>query len=336
MNKAVNVYRGGYVESSHLVHIAVVDCEGKVIYSFGDPSRLTFARSSMKPFQAIPLLETGAAKHFHYGPADISLSCASHSGEHRHRSRVLSILDRVGKEEEVLQCGTHIPRDLESYKELIREGKELSPVYSNCSGKHSGMVATAVHMNEDVKTYYLLDHPVQQRILEVISEMCHYPKEKIGMGVDGCGVPVHRLPLNHIAYGFARLAYPESIDDESRAAVVREIRDAMIAHPEMVGGEERFDTDLMNAYGGRIVAKAGAESVQCLGDLKTGIGIAIKVEDGSPRAISAVTMEVLKQLGIGDDSIYRQLETYAEPIVKNMREEQVGSVKAEFTLNKMI
>ncbi|WLD94535.1 asparaginase [Alkalihalobacillus sp. AL-G] len=336
MNKAVQVFRGELLESTHDAHVAVVNSRGELLYSYGDPDRLTFARSSMKPFQAVPLIETGAAEAFKYEPADISLSCASHSGEDFHRSRVLTILNRIGQKEEALQCGTHIPRDIESYNALIREGMELTPVFSNCSGKHSGMLATAVKMDEEVATYREIEHPVQQRILEVISDVCDYPKEKIGISVDGCGVPVHRLPLSKVAFGFARLATPEVVLYQARSQALQTIRNSMLSHPEMVGGTDRFDSDLMRVFNGRLVAKAGAEAVQCIGDVETGIGIAIKIEDGNGRSVSAVAMEVLKQLGIGNEVLYRQIDDYVQPPVLNMRKDKIGVIKANFELKQPV
>jgi L-asparaginase II len=336
MTRAVLVFRGEYLESTHDIHVAVVNAAGELLYSYGDPDRLTFPRSSMKPFQAVQLIETGAAEAYQYSAADISLSCASHSGEHFHRRTVLGILSRVGLEEEHLQCGTHIPRDMESYKQLIREGKDLTPVFSNCSGKHSGMLASAVHMNEDIQTYREINHPLQQRILDVIEDVCSFPKEQIQISVDGCGVPVHQLPLRNAALGFARLAKPEEYTQGKRAETLKTICEAMVQHPEMVGGTNRFDTDLMREFGGRIVAKAGAEAVQCLADTETGIGIAIKVEDGSPRATSVVTMEVLRQLNIGTEEIFAKLEEYVHAPVLNARNDQIGVIKPNFMLEKKV
>lgn len=334
MSKPILVYRGEYLESSHDVHIAVVNNEGKLLYSYGNPDRLTFPRSSMKPFQAVPLIETGAAEHFRYTPAELSLSCASHSGEQIHREAVLNVLERVGLSEEALQCGTHIPRDMESYKQLIREGKDLTPVFSNCSGKHSGMLATAAYMNEDVSSYREIHHPLQQRILEAIEDICSFPKEEIQLSVDGCGVPVHQLPLAHAALGFARLAKPNETLSPKRAVALETIRNAMMQHPEMVGGTDRFDTDLMKIYDGSVVAKAGAEAVQCIGLVEEGIGIAIKVEDGAPRATSVAAMEVLKQLGIGDEQIFEVLKDYVNAPVLNARNDTIGIIKADFVLEK--
>ncbi|ASK62332.1 L-asparaginase [Virgibacillus phasianinus] len=334
--KPVHVYRGGCLESVHEIDVVVVDSMGKVLFSYGDPNRPTFARSSMKPFQAVPIVESGAVENFSFDAADIALFCASHNGEPFHRSRVLSLLEKVGQGEDSLQCGTHIPRDLESYKKLIRNGKELTPVFSNCSGKHTGMLATCVHLNEETKTYRELDHPHQQRILHVISTICDFNKEAIGIGVDGCGVPVHQLPLKQIATGFARLSSPEKMIDDTYTKALTTIRDSMMAHPEMVAGTNRFDTDLMKAFDGKIVAKAGAEGVQCIGLVESGIGIAIKVEDGNGRATSAAAMKVLKEMNVGDEQEYEILQSYAEPIIKNMAGNVVGKITAEFELEKEV
>jgi L-asparaginase II len=329
MDKPIKVYRGNYLESTHDVHIAVVNTKGELLYSYGDPERPTFPRSSMKPFQAVPVIETGAADAFQFEDADISLICASHSGEPRHRERVLDIINRIHLEESDLQCGTHIPRDMDSYHELIKTGGKLSPSFSNCSGKHSGMLTAVVHMQEDVGSYRELSHPHQQRILAAIEDICDTPKESIDISVDGCGVPVHRLPLKNTALGFARLAKPQTAN---HSQALERIRNAMMKHPEMVGGKDRFDTDLMETFAGKIVAKAGAEGVQCIGLVDQGLGIAIKVEDGNARATSVAAMEVLRQLGIGDEAVFEKLESYVTAPVLNARDERIGRIEAKFEL----
>ncbi|MEH7334485.1 asparaginase [Neobacillus drentensis] len=247
-----------------------------------------------------------------------------------HRDSVLNSLAKIGLAEEALQCGTHISRDHESYKQLIREGKELTPVFSNCSGKHSGMLATAVHLKEDVAGYREIHHPVQQRILDVIKDICEVPKNEIKLSVDGCGAPVHQVPLNQMALGYARLAKPAG----EHASALELIRNAMIKHPEMVGGKNRFDTDLMNILNGRIVSKAGAEAVQCIGLVEEGIGISIKVEDGGERAVSVAAMEVLKQLGLVNEQINQTLKDYAHAPVFNARNDRIGVIKPNFILEK--
>lgn len=333
--KPVSVYRGQYIESTHDVHVAVVSAEGDLLAYYGDPHRLTFARSSMKPFQALPVAESGALEAYSITEKELALFCASHSGEPIHRDAVANVLEKINLPEDKLQCGTHIPKDIESYKELIRSGGELTPYYSNCSGKHSGMLTGCVHQQMDVDTYRELSHPYQQQIIECIAGISDYPREKIATSVDGCGVPVHRMPLEHLALAFGRLAYPERWRDGSslHKQSLTHIRDAMVHYPEMVAGTKRYDTDLMHAYGGRIVAKGGAEGVHCFGNTETGVGIAIKAADGNARATNVVSMEVLRQLKIGNAAIWDELDAYLHAPVLNAREEKIGEITADFKLN---
>jgi L-asparaginase II len=333
-NNPVHVYRGEYLESTHMFHAAIVDQHGKLIHSYGDPNRPTFARSSMKPFQAIPLVETGAAYNFDYAVHELAISCASHSGEAIHRETVQGILNKINLPEDALQCGTHPPRSDEEYREHIRSGKDLTPVFSNCSGKHSGMLATAVFMGEDPSTYRQVAHPVQQRIIKVISEICDTPVEQIELGVDGCGVPVHRLPLDKTAFGYAQLAAGHSEKHPEHDQTLKLLREAMMARPDMVGGTNRFDTDIMELYPGEIVSKGGAEGVQCVGLVEQGLGIAIKMEDGSPRALSAITLKILEDLGfVGNEKNTELYKEYRVPAVQNMRKDRIGNITVDFELD---
>lgn len=331
--KLVDVYRGKKIESSHFGHVAVVDSAGTLLYAAGDPYRETYARSAVKPLQAMPIVETGAADRYGLSEQDLSLCCASHSGEAQHTDRVLAMLKRTGIEEAFLQCGTHIPHSQETYKQLMAAGKELTPLYNNCSGKHIGMLVTAKHNSESLEDYYLPDHPVQQRIMKVISEVTEYPIEKIKIGIDGCGVPVHALPLERLAYGFARMTRPNTFSD-SRTEAVNRITTAMMKYPEMVGGTARFCTDFMKAAAGRMFGKAGAEAVYLIGDKETGVGIAIKVEDGNSRAVYPTALEVLRQLDLLDQEQLNHLRQYHQPVLKNARQEDIGQLVPSFILRK--
>ncbi|GAB3794393.1 asparaginase [Virgibacillus kimchii] len=333
--KPIHVYRGDYVESAHDVHIAVVSPQEDLLAYYGDPNRLTFARSSMKPFQAVPIVESGAMEAYNLTDRELSLFCASHSGEAFHRNGAAEVLRKIGLKESDLQCGTHIPRDIESYNQLMREGKQLTPFFSNCSGKHAGMLAGVKKQDMDVASYRELSHPYQQQILEVIADVSDFAKEEIKISVDGCGVPVHRIPLNQLALAFSRLAAPQkwTRGSEKRKEALKHIRDAMVNYPEMVAGTKRFDTDLMNVFQGRIVAKGGAEGVHCFGDRETGVGVAVKIDDGNARGTSVASMEVLRQLNIGDPSAWDQLDTYYRAPVLNARDEKIGVVRSAFELN---
>lgn len=327
----VDVIRGDNVESEHWGHIAVVNSEGKLLYSKGNPNRVTFARSSMKPLQAIPIVETGAADHYQFNQADLSLACASHNGENQHTDRVKTILSRLGLGTDDLKCGTHPPRWTEAYEALIIAGKEITPEYNNCSGKHSGMLTTAIHMGESLEDYYKTDHPVQKRIMEVISDISETPLNEIEIGIDGCGVPVHGIPLKNLALSFAKMAKPTSFP-EKRKNAIEQVTAAMMAAPEMVGGTERFCSDFMKIEEGRMFGKAGAEGVYCIGDLETGLGIAIKIEDGNGRATSPVAVEVLKQLDLLTENQCVRLHDYHYPKLKNARQEVVGQLSPIFSL----
>ena len=331
MAKLVEVYRGGRMESSHSGHIAVVNSDGKLLYFVGDPYRITYARSSVKPIQAIPVVETGAADKFGLTDVDLAVICSSHNGEPQHTDRVLSILHKAKIGVEALQCGTHIPLAMDVYEEMIRDEKELTPLYNNCSGKHAGMLLTAKHMGEPLEDYHKPEHPVQQRILKVISVIAEYQIDKIGIGKDGCGAPVHAMPLERLAYSFARLANPKTLENE-RAVVINRITTAMTDYPEMVGGTGRFCTDFMKVAKGRLFGKLGAESLYLIGDKKLGIGIAIKIEDGSYRALYPAVLEVLKQLNMLTKEQLTQLMPHYMPKLKNARGEEVGKIIPSFVL----
>ncbi|MDL4841051.1 asparaginase [Aquibacillus rhizosphaerae] len=331
---AIKVYRGEHLESTHEIHIAIINTEGDLIAYFGDAQRPTFARSSLKPFQAVPSVESGATQQYSILEQELAIFCGSHNGEDFHRQTVSGVLEKIGLNESHLQCGTQIPRDMNSYKQLIKNGGELTPIYSNCSGKHAGMLVGCMNQNFDLHRYREMSHPYQQQVLEVIANISDYNQHEIKMSVDGCGLPVHSLPLNHIAIAFGRLATPEKWHkgSELRKNTLNQIREAMVRYPEMVAGTKRFDTDLMKAFNGEVVAKLGAEGVHCFGIKSKGIGVAIKVEDGNERATNVASMEVLRQLGIRDSSVFKQLKSYHYAPVLNARKEKIGEIIPDFQL----
>jgi len=335
MNKVVEIYRGNLVESSHNGHIAVVDSEGNLLYSYGDPYRVTYARSSIKPIQAIPVVESNSVDKFNITDKEISLMCASHNSEEFHAQSAREILQKSSIELDKLQCGTHIPLLIDAYKDLLLKEKELTPEYSNCSGKHCGMLITAKHMNEDIDTYLDIDHPVQQRILKALSQVCEYNKDNIVIGIDGCGAPVHALPLERLAYGFARLSKPEVFVEKRKVAIER-IVNAMVTYPEMVAGTKRFCTEFMKTCGNRMFGKLGAEGVYLVGIKDKNIGIGVKVEDGDMSVLYPVVLEILKQIDLIGDEDLNILSRYYNPKILNARKEEVGKILPNFKLNKHI
>lgn len=302
----IEVLRGGLVESSHLVSFALADKDGELVASWGEPDRVTFMRSSAKPFQAIPVVERGAADHFAFEPRDLALICASHSGTEMHARAVQQLLAKIGLDENALRCGVHVPYDEKTYQALLSAGKSLEPVRNNCSGKHTGMLALAKHLGEDLESYLNIDHPVQGSILEVIADMTGLPVEEITVGVDGCSAPTFAVPLRSAARAYARLVDHQDGSSEHSAAA-RRIFKAMTAHAQYVAGPDRFDTQFMQAVNGRFVSKSGAEGFQCVGippgslsGASPALGLAIKVHDGDDRdhrAAALTALEIVGQLG---------------------------------------
>lgn len=333
MSIVAKIYRGNLVDLTHMGHIAVVDYTGKILYHYGNPERVTFARSSAKPMQAVPVLESGAVDAYGITESEIALFCASHSGEAFHVTGVQSILSKAGLTDVVLQCGVHPPIAEYAAAQLKQEGLEPKTVHCNCSGKHAGMLITAKYLQEDLHSYYQENHPVQKRVMKTLSEICEYDEEKIITAIDGCGVPVHAMPLFKFAQGFARLSKPELFEDR-RSKAIHRITEAMTAHPEMVGGTNRICTDLMKICGDRLFAKAGAAAYYAIGLKDRGIGIAFKIEDGGSGIINGVILETLRQLDVIKEEELKQLERYYRIESKNHKGEIVGETKFEFELIK--
>lgn len=324
--RIANVWRGELIESTHEGDVAVVDNTGKLLWYAGDPTRVTYARSSAKPLQALPLLETGALHHFGITDEELALVCASHNGETYHTELALGLLEKIGVGPDKLLCGVHAPYHTPAYEALLREGTELTAIHNNCSGKHSGMLALASYLNTDLDTYLERTHPIQQLIVQTISDICAYPKRDIKIGTDGCGVPVFGMPIQNLALGFAKLAQPTGFDDK-RSQGLTQIRDAMMKYPFAVAGTDRFCTDLMAAAPGQVVAKVGAEGVYCVGLPERGWGLCVKASDGSNRGLYPAVVEVLKQMDVLTDDVLDQLERYWHPEIRNHQGTLVGKVE---------
>lgn len=333
MSVVAKVFRGELVDLTHIGHVAVVDYRGKLLYHYGNPDRVTFARSSAKPMQAIPVVESGAVDAYGLTDRELALLCASHSGESFHVDAVRSILQKAGLTDKYLQCGTHYPFADYAAAELRGKGVKPETVHCNCSGKHSGMLITAKYLSEDLDTYYKPEHPVQQRIMKTIAEICEYDEAKIITAVDGCGVPVHAMPLYKFAQGFARLSKPEVLGEE-RGKVVKRLTDAITAYPNMVGGTDRFCTDLMKVCGDRLFAKSGAAAYYAIGLKEKGIGMSFKVEDAGKGIVYAMVLAVLRQLDIITSEEFKKLDKYYVLQDKNHKGELVGYTKVDFQLIK--
>lgn len=321
----VEQLRGDLVEAVHDVHAAVVDARGRLIARTGDPDLVTFWRSAAKPIQALPLVEDGVTDRFGFTSEELALVCASHSSEPGQVARVRELLGKIGCSERDLLCGPHPPLSEPVARDYATRGVRLTAVYSNCSGKHAGMLALARHHGWPTEFYPRAEHPVQQRCLREVSRWTDVPVAEVRTATDGCGVVCFGIPLRKMAWAYARLGIADSglrIADSKDGGPIRNPQSAivqsMLRHPELVAGEGRPCTELMRAHPGRVVVKVGAEGVYCALLPRDGLGVAIKVADGHALASALAIAAVLEQLGLRprpESLTTRQLlNTRGEPV----------------------
>ncbi len=322
----VEVTRGDMVESRHRAAFAVSDSQGRIVLSGGDFEKPVYGRSAIKPLQALPLLETGAAEAYGLGDSEIALACASHNGEPRHLQVVLSWLKDIGCSVADLECGPQLPGEEKALFDLIRSGNEPTAAHNNCSGKHTGFLTVARFLNHPTKDYIRYEHPVQQRILGVLETMTGLDLGQVTRGIDGCGIPVLAMPLGNIALAMARLADPGDQPDARQAACAR-VRQAMAAKPFLVAGNGRFCTKVMEATGGRALVKTGAEGVFCGSLPQQGLGIALNVDDGATRAAEALMGRLLQRLDVLDAAATEKLSAELQPQICNRAGRNVGEIR---------
>jgi L-asparaginase II len=321
----VETTRGGTTECVHYGSIAVVDRAGGLIASAGDPESLNFTRSALKPLQALPFVEDGGMARYGFTSHELAMMCASHSGEAVHIGLVQRMLAAAGLDETALQCGCHAPSYYAATETPAPAGARWTALSHNCSGKHAGFLAYARMHEQPTANYLDSGHPLQQRIRTTVAKMA--PGDAIAQGIDGCSAPNFALPLRRLAHIYARLA---ARDTTELAALFF----AMTRHPDLVAGTRRTDLAIMQTGGGDWVSKAGADGVQAIGVASKGLGIAIRIADGSPRALHAATVEVLQQLGLLDDSSGTPLAVYDCPPIRNYRGIETGSFVPVFRLRR--
>lgn len=336
----VEVTRGEIIESIHYGAFCVTDSHGEELACFGNPELVTFPRSSLKPFQALAFIERGGAEAFNFTQQEIAIMCASHAGTDEHKSVLESMHKKIGIQEEDLACGVHWPGDAETREAMKKAGGEPTPFRHNCSGKHTGMLAYARLGDYSKKDYLDPQHPVQVSIRETLAEMLEMGPEEMPLGVDGCSAPVYGVPLQNMAKAAALLADPVGLS-RTRAQACRVITGAMLAHPAMIAGPGKFDTELMTLAAGRVFSKGGAEGYQIIGVMpgvmdedSPGLGIAIKISDGDPKGRGRwlVGLTILEALGILDKNDLQRLGSYGDRAVKNWRGLTVGEIRLAFSL----
>jgi L-asparaginase II len=331
----VELTRGGIVEVVHRGHFVVWSDQGGIVMKAGNPDFPTFLRSSAKPLQAADTVLSGAADRFGLSQQEIAVIAGSHGGERIHTETVGSILSKIGLHPGCLQCGIHPPLDLRAKLELDQSGAKAEPIHHNCSGKHTGMLATCRHLGYSIEDYLNPEHPVQQRITSLIGQTAGVRPEEIIIGIDGCSAPVHAIPLVNVAISFARLAEPKELAP-GLAGALRRVASAMQAFPEMVGATQaRICTELIKVGGAfGLVAKAGAEGVYAVGwkEPSTGrsFGLAVKMEDGQQRGRDPVTIEVLQRFGVLPRSLPTGLEGMGTGELTNWRKLPVGVTRVVF------
>ena len=321
--------RGTHVESVHRGIFAVADPRGRIVHAAGDYRQRTYLRSSAKPFQAMSLLITGAADAFGLSDEEIAIVCSSHSGQPEHVQAVTHLLTHVGVSPDSLQCGVHAPLDHAAAQRLVAEGVKPTQLHNNCSGKHAGMLATCKLMGWPLETYLDPSHPLQLLNLETLTAFTGLRADEIEFAVDGCGVPAHYIPIGKLATAFARLATGEGVGDTYQSAATR-IRTVMQAYPFLIAGTGRFDTDLMIADSGTIVSKGGAQGVEGIGLLTSGLGFGLKIADGTSSSIGPVSVHVLDLLGAFNGEQRDWIADHTEVVIRNHAGAIVGVMRTTF------
>lgn len=311
---AVEVWRSTTVESRHRVQLAVATTDGRVLHRQGATDVSMFPRSALKPLQALPFIETGAADASGSDAAEIALACASHGGEPMHVERVLAWLERLGLGAPDLECGAHAPAYAAAADALKAKGAAPTAAHNNCSGKHTAMLATARHLGEPTRGYLAPDHPVQRRVRQTLEHLLGEALPE--PAVDGCGVPNWPMTVGGLARAMARSLH--------HGASAERIRHAMRAHPDLVAGTGRLCTALMTHLPD-IVAKTGAEGVFVALLPRQGLALALKAEDGASRAAEVALLAVLAKL-LPNEPGFEALAPFARPTLQNVAGKAVGRI----------
>ncbi|AMO25336.1 asparaginase [Ramlibacter tataouinensis] len=321
-------HRGGTLESVNFGAVAVCDSQGRVLGAAGDPHWLTFTRSTLKPLQALPFLQSGGAQALGFTASNIALLCASHSGEPMHVEQVQQMLDKAGVGLRRLQCGCHVPY-------YVEQGVGAAPAafderHHNCSGKHTGFLAHCVHRGWPLDSYLEPAHPLQQEVRRDVARAVGLSEGELRMGIDGCSAPNYAMPLAHLARGYARLA--RGAADGEFGASFAALAGAMGEFPELGSGTGRNDLAFMRAGGGDWLSKAGADGVQVVASKSRGQAVAVKIADGGKLAAAAVTVAALDQLGWLDGHQREELRPWRAQEILSVRGAPVGERKTAFRL----
>lgn len=314
----VEVTRGTKAESQHLVDILVMDADKSILKSFGNIHEAVFPRSAIKMLQALLLVESGAYSSLGLDLRHLALASSSHHGDNIHTDLVHEWLQHLNLSEDNLRCGAHVPSRDSVRDTLIEQNLKPHRGHNNCSGKHSGFLAVCRHKNYDTQNYDLIDHPVQQQIIKILSDVYEYDLSKSPYGVDGCGIPTISAPLYNLTLGHVNLARRDS---------GKLILNAIAGHPELISGNGNFCTEVTRATNGRVFAKVGAEGVFCALSPSDNIFISLKVRDGASRASQFAIAHLLKDFGCFTLNEENLLENFLKPKIKNWEGMVVGEIR---------
>ncbi|MEZ0314738.1 MAG: asparaginase [Myxococcota bacterium] len=319
------VTRSGEPESLHRGSV-VITKDDAVLHAWGNPDTPVFTRSAVKPFQMLPFLERGLADRYGVSPAELAVLVASHSGTPEHVAIVRGLMKKLGVEEGELRCGPHAPYDVQASIAIARAGEKPKPVHNNCSGKHVGFVRLARELGTDVERYLDPATPAQLEVKAAVRTMTGAAEGDLFVGIDGCGAPTFRMPLVALARGFGRLATPTGCPPQ-RVAALRAMLGAVTAFPRVFSGAGRLEEALLTALPGRIFPKNGAEGIYAIGLAGTGLGVAIKVDDGNERGYFPVVVALLQRLGVISD-VPEVLERFRRLPIVNTQKLVVGHVES--------
>jgi L-asparaginase II len=321
----VEVARASLVESRHRGAVAVVDTDGVTVLTVGDVTLPVFPRSAVKALQALPLVESGVADRYGFGDEELALACSSHSGEAGHVAVVSRMLAKADLDTSALACGAHWPMNQAAAFALAGTGAP-SALHNNCSGKHAGFLCVACVQAIDHSGYWLPDHPVQQNVRRVLEDLTGAVLSEDRRAIDGCSVPTWAIPLQNLAYGFAKFGSGRGLSDERAAAAAR-LRAACANKPWHVAGTGRFCTEIMKLFGARVFVKTGAEGVYCGALPGQGLGIAIKCDDGAGRAAEAIMAAVIARFLPLEAGERAALDRFMQPVLRNWNGFEVGSLR---------
>jgi len=329
----VEVVRGGLVESRHRGAVAVVDADGASVLALGDVARPVYPRSAVKPLQALPLIESGAAERYGFGDQEIALACASHGGEPAHVEVANRMLARAGLDASALECGAHWPSHQASTQALARSGGAPSALHNNCSGKHAGFVCLACAAGADHHGYVKAEHVVQREVRGAIEGLAGASLSADQCGIDGCSIPTWAVPLTTLAHAFAKFGTGQGLGLERGKAAAR-IRAACAAQPYFVAGTGRFCTEIMKLFGARVLVKTGAEGVFCGALPELGLGVALKCDDGATRAAEVAMAGIIARFLPMSDEERAAFDRFLRPALRNWNGIEVGGLRAAEALSQ--